>query len=362
MGDSFGSVFELLDAKSFTKIIIEEPDKLDWCVEQFTELLKRIHATQVPEGKLPDMRTTAVGWAKFMTDHLSEEYGTKLLSLMEAVPYNDHMIHGDYHTGNLQLQNDEVLLIDMDTLCVGDPVFELGSIFNAFVGFGEYDHEETKRFQGYDYETANRFWEKFLRAYFGNNEAVIKEAETRARVVGYTRLIRRSIRRGGLDTEKGRAEIDMWKSELLELLDKVDSLTMVQDQLDIEAETKNLPQVLEYIEEHLENVECSPKEKMEIDLAAEEIFVNIAHYAYKPDKGNAVVRVEVSKDPVTVTITFIDKGKPYDPLAKEDPDTTLSAEERQMGGLGIFMTKKLMDEVEYEYADGKNILKLKKKL
>ena len=362
VGDSFGSVFELLDASSFSKIIIEEPEKLDWCVEQFAALLRKIHGTRVPEGKLPDMRETANAWAQFVAQYLPENYARKLTAMMEAVPYDDHMIHGDYHTGNLQLQNDEVLLIDMDTLCVGDPVFEFGSIFNAFVGFGEYDHEETKRFQGYDYETAGLFWKKFLRAYFGNDEEAIRHAEDRARIVGYTRLIRRSIRRGGLETEKGKAEFELWKSELMELLDKVDSLTMTPEQLDIEAETENLPQVLAYIDKHLENVRCSPKERMEIDIAAEEIFVNIANYAYAPDKGNAIIRVEVSDEPVAVTMTFIDNGKPYDPLAKEDPDVTLSAEERAIGGLGIFMTKKAMDLITYEYKDGRNILTLRKNL
>ena len=101
---------------------------------------------------------------------------------------------------------------------------------------------------------------------------------------------------------------------------------------------------------------------MQIEVAAEEIFINIASYAYAPDKGRATVRVEVSPDPVTVTITFIDQGMPYDPLAKEDPDVTLKAEDRPVGGLGIFMVKKTMDDVTYEYKDGKNILRIKKNI
>ena len=101
---------------------------------------------------------------------------------------------------------------------------------------------------------------------------------------------------------------------------------------------------------------------MQIGVAVEEIFVNIANYAYHPDKGNATVRVEVSGDPVCVTITFVDHGVPYDPLAKDDPDVTLSADDREIGGLGIFMTKRIMDDVAYEYKDGQNILTLKKNL
>ena len=101
---------------------------------------------------------------------------------------------------------------------------------------------------------------------------------------------------------------------------------------------------------------------MQIDIAVEEVFVNICKYAYHPDKGRAVVRVSVTDAPVQVKITFIDHGHPYDPLDKDDPDVTLSAEDRPIGGLGIFMVKQTMDAVEYEYKDGSNILTLVKNL
>ena len=102
------------------------------------------------------------------------------------------------------------------------------------------------------------------------------------------------------------------------------------------------------------------KAQIQISVAVEEIFVNIANYAYAPEEGPATLRLEVDEEPLVVTVTFIDHGTPYDPLAKEDPDITLSAEDRQIGGLGIFMVKETMDEVIYEYKDGQNILKLKK--
>ena len=132
------------------------------------------------------------------------------------------------------------------------------------------------------------------------------------------------------------------------------------DEITVEANGGNLHAVIDFIDAHLEASGCPPKTRMHMDLAAEEIFVNIANYAYAPDKGNATVRAEVSGDPVTVTITFIDSGVPFDPLKKADPDTTLSADERAIGGLGVFLTKKLMDDVSYEYRDGQNILSIKK--
>ena len=363
VGESYGSVFELLNARSFSKILAAEPEKLDWCVREYVALLKKIHGTLVPPGKLPDMKETALSWARFLQEYLPEEAGRKLLALVEAVPHDDHMLHGDYHTKNLELQNDEVLIIDMDTLAVGHPVFELASIYNAFIGYYELDHEAIKAFQGFDYETGVEFWRRALAAYLGtNNEYALRAVEDKARILGYARMIRRSIRRKGLETESGRAEIAFWKERLLALLEKEDTLVFARNEMEIEATDENLAAVQSFVEVQLGAVDCPPKAQMQISVAVEEIFINISHYAYAPDKGKATVRVEVSDDPVTVSITFVDHGVPYDPLAKPDPDVALPVGERPVGGLGIFLTKKLMDDVSYEYRDGQNILTLKKKL
>ncbi len=133
-------------------------------------------------------------------------------------------------------------------------------------------------------------------------------------------------------------------------------------ELTIEAKTENLDEVLEFIDDILSEYDCSMKLQMQIDVAVEEIFVNIAHYAYDPGTGDAVITADVSGDPSCLTVTFADSGVPYNPLAKEDPDVTLNVEDRQIGGLGIFMVKKSMDGVEYEHKDGKNVLTIKKAL
>ena len=133
-------------------------------------------------------------------------------------------------------------------------------------------------------------------------------------------------------------------------------------ELTLQASLEKLDEVLAFVEENMEKNECPMKVLMQVQIAVEEIFVNIAHYAYDSGQGMATIRVEVGGDPLQVIITFIDQGVPYDPLKKEDPDITLSAEERKIGGLGIFMVKKSMDDVKYEYADGKNILTISKKI
>ena len=131
-------------------------------------------------------------------------------------------------------------------------------------------------------------------------------------------------------------------------------------EMNIEATIDNIPTVTAWIDEQLEALDCPMKAQMQIDIAIDELFSNIARYAYNPETGPATVRVEVAENPMAVLITFIDKGIPYDPLKQEDPNTHLPAEEREIGGLGIFMVKKTMDDITYEYKDGQNILKIKK--
>lgn len=131
--------------------------------------------------------------------------------------------------------------------------------------------------------------------------------------------------------------------------------------LEIMAEVENLPEVTAFVCEQLENADCPMKVKMQIELALEEIFVNIANYAYAPEKGKAVIGIDIT-DNRQVVLTFEDSGTPYDPLAKQDPDVTLSADKREIGGLGIFMVKKTMDDMYYEYRDKKNVLTLKKSM
>ncbi len=371
VGDSYGSVFELLNAESFSKVLATKPDKINWCVSEATKILRILHNTEVPEGKLPDMKAVALDWAEFVREYLPAEAGDKLVRLISEIPEDNHMIHGDYHSKNLELTNDEVLLIDMDTLAVGHPIFELASMFNAYAGFFELDHDGIKDFQGFDFETASEFWHKSLREYLETtDETVIKDVEDKARIIGYTRLIRRSIRRRGLEIPERKAEIDHWTKELVELLKEKDSLTFERtmeatvnyQEIEVEATPQNLNKVMGFIEENLEIVGAGIKAQMQIAVAVEELYINIAKYAYKnQDKpGMARIRFEVKDDPARAYITFIDQGVYYDPLAKEDPDVTLSAEERPIGGLGIFMVKKSMDDVLYEYKDGQNILTIVK--
>ena len=223
VGDGYGTVTELLNAVSVTKLIRNNPDDLSEAAKYYIDMLKSIHAIEVEDGEVPDMKETALAWADFVAPHLPEEQGKKLRALVEAVPKRNTLMHGDYHTNNIMVQNGEPLLIDMDTLCMGHPVFELGSMFNAFIGYSELDHQVTMNFFGYTHETAEKFWDMSLKMYLGtDDEEVCRAVAEKAMIIGYTRMLRRAIRRP--EEAESPAKIARCKEKLAELLNTVDTL------------------------------------------------------------------------------------------------------------------------------------------
>ena len=225
VGDRYGSVFELLNAQSFAQIIAAEPNKVDECIELSVDLLKKIHSTELEDGEMPDMKAVVIDWVNFLEEYLPSDTYEKLLKLVMDVPKDNHMLHGDYHIKNVMMQNGEVLLIDMDTLCQGHPIFELGSVYNAYCGFHEIDHN-AMGFLGIPYETSVYFWKKTLPLYIGtDDEKVISDVEKKAMIVGYTRLMRRTIRRNGFDTQEGRHQIETYKNHIIDYVKDTDSLT-----------------------------------------------------------------------------------------------------------------------------------------
>ena len=223
VGDGYGTVTELLNAKSITKFIRSNPDDLAVPAKYYIDMLKSIHETTADDGELPDMRETALDWADFVAKHIPQDQADKLRALIEAVPKQNTLMHGDYHTNNVMVQNGEPLLIDMDTLCMGHPIFELGSMFNAFVGYSELDHQNLMDFFGYSFETAGKFWKLSLKMYLStDDEEVLNSVEEKAMVIGYTRMLRRAIRRP--DEKESPAKIARCKEMLATLLGKIDTL------------------------------------------------------------------------------------------------------------------------------------------
>lgn len=220
IGDGYGSLTELLNATSVTKLIKANADNLSQSVAYFADTLKELHSIEVEEGTLPDYKKWVLEWADFLSDYLDSEHAQKMCMLIKGIPDSNYMIHGDYHSNNVMVQNGEPILIDMDTLAVGHPVLELGSTFNAYIGFGELDKAEIETFLGIDADTAKRFWHLSLAAYLGTDDKkTIDDVENKAKVIGYMRLLRRGLRRNA-----DKATVNHYKAKLIETLDKVETL------------------------------------------------------------------------------------------------------------------------------------------
>ena len=220
IGDGYGSLTELLNATSVTKLIKANPDDFSRSVAYFVDTMKEIHSTEVEADTLPDFKKWVLEWADFLAEYLESDKAQKMHALIEGIPDSNYMIHGDYHSNNVMVQNGEPILIDMDTLAVGHPILELGSTFNAYIGFSELDKTQVESFLGIDSETAQRFWRLSLARYLGtDDESVIDDVENKAKVIGYMRLLRHCLRRDG-----DEVTVNHYRTKLIEVLDKVDTL------------------------------------------------------------------------------------------------------------------------------------------
>ena len=224
VGDKYGSVFELLSAKSLTKLMVEDPDNKDKYIKIFADMLKEIHSTPVKEGLLPSAKQAALAWVVWLKEHLPEDIYDKLYKLVDAVPESNMMVHGDYHTNNVHYANGEAILIDMDTLSTGNPIFEFSSIYLAYKGYGELDHSFVEDFIKLDWDTANYTYDKLVDLYFDDkDEQYKKDVKAHAQVVGYTRALRRTIKRYPERVE----HIEYYKKQLIDLVKVTDSLAVL---------------------------------------------------------------------------------------------------------------------------------------
>ncbi len=220
VGDLYGSVFELLNAKSFAKLLAETGD-YDTLAKQSIDILKTIHSTVLKEGELPSKKQESLGWAEYVKEYLPAEIGEKIVKLFNEIPESNNMLHGDYHIKNIMRQGDENLLIDMDTLSVGHPVYEWSQMYLAYLGFSETDPEDVMRFLGITREISEKFWNSSLKYYFdGMDSAFVEQAVIMARIIGYVRLLRRTIKR----SPEKKDVIENCTKQLCELVPKTDKL------------------------------------------------------------------------------------------------------------------------------------------
>ena len=223
VGESFGSVFELIDTKSFSQLISEEPENFELYTDRYANLLRKIHDTDVSPDDVPDIKPLIKKWLEGCRRFLADDVNEKLERLVDEAPDTLKMIHGDYHTNNLMMQNGETILIDMDTLARGIPVFELANVHGALVAFGKINPEKQEKFTHVPYDICVKMWERFLPVYFKTDDRkFLDECEKKIELFSYVRFLRHVGRREeNPDTKK---EVELCVEKITGLCSEVDDL------------------------------------------------------------------------------------------------------------------------------------------
>lgn len=226
-GGGYGSVYELLDASNLADELASGRKTMDEVVQLEVELLKTIHSTEVNPDQIPPFTEKAMKWLEYDKDHLPADKYEKLCSLVQSIPDDNHLIHGDFHMKNIMYQNGECLLIDMDSLSHGNTVYELVTIWCSYVGLGEIDNTIVENFLGIPYQDAVKIWKMTVTSFFEtDDQAKIKEIEDKVRILGYARIIRRCVRKNRIANETGKKEYENAVSNICSLLAHVDSLVL----------------------------------------------------------------------------------------------------------------------------------------
>lgn len=218
VGDKYGSVFELLEAKSVTEAIIENKNDLEKYAILSSNLLKQIHATSLKDNDLPDIALKMEKRVARLESKLTKEEHHKLLGMINSIPRTNNLIHGDFHTNNIMLEQGEIRLIDMDTLAMGNPIFELANVYTAYVAFGIFDPKKIEDFFKLDLESLRKFYDIFIRNYLpGYND----EIENKLKLLSYIRFYNHIVKRDGDNSESAKL-----LEYIKELLTKVDNLVL----------------------------------------------------------------------------------------------------------------------------------------
>ena len=225
VGKRYGSIFELINAKTFAELLQEDPSQIEFVAEQTVELAKTLHETEAPIG-IPRHSDVARDWLEEARGSFDTEHFAKLSALIKSIPETDTMLHGDLHIKNIMQYEDEALLIDMDTLSSGHPIYELACIYNAYEGFGICDPNVFKSFLSVDESVVKPLLHRILELYLDtDDEARISEVKEKASVIGLLRVLRRIIRIGEQDTPEGKRLLEECHDRIVRAIDHLDTLT-----------------------------------------------------------------------------------------------------------------------------------------
>ena len=184
----------MLDAHSASDYIKESDENFERFISKSVELMNQIHAVEVMPGELSDMKERTLGWINKLDKYLPSDARKKLTALTEKVPDSHTLLHADFHLKNILVTGDELMLVDMDTLCAGDPIFEIATIYNSYMEFPSISPEAAE-FLGIDVETAKRIWERTLQLYLESTGEDAQEITKTARTLGCLRILDYADRR-----------------------------------------------------------------------------------------------------------------------------------------------------------------------
>ena len=227
VGDKYGSVFELLKATNYNDLLRDEPERKDEIIRDYAHFLRRVHAVEMEQGELPDARRVFLGYLDALRAFLPQDLFDRLHALFCAMPENLHAIHGDIHMKNIMLSGDEPLLIDMETLSIGDPVFDLQGLFVTYQLFGEDDPDNAMQFLGIPQSLSDDIWEKAIAYYYDDRDAAaIPEIRRKIQIVAYVRFLQILLLLGIGSEELKQIRVEHTLAHLRELAWKVDSLAL----------------------------------------------------------------------------------------------------------------------------------------
>ena len=216
VGDKYGVCFEMLDCKSLRNVVAENKDKLKDYVQKYVDLLKKMNSIECHNPIVPPIKNEYLTKLEDVKDTFTSDQYDKMVKLINSIPDTNTIVHGDCHFKNILIQNDNFVLIDMETLSIGHPIFELASLFSAYVGFSEFNEEESMKFFGIPKEDCVNLYNALIKLYFGKEDPVIKD---KIALLGYINTYRWYRRHS--DDQK---ITNNYKNRLLELLNKYDNL------------------------------------------------------------------------------------------------------------------------------------------
>lgn len=221
VGNRYGSLFELVNSSTISVLIAQNPTRVKEFAQEMASLAKTIHSISGENMQIDSYIPEVHAWIEGGLAYEDEALAKKMHALIDALPVTKTLIHGDFHAGNIMVQNGEYLLIDMGKLAMCHPIIELAGIYMFYIGFGEIDKESIEKFKGFSYETSKEYYKHFMESYLGteDTDSVVKKAA----LLSYIRLVRRCYKKGADLSAKDRQAADYYMSRIRELAEEVDN-------------------------------------------------------------------------------------------------------------------------------------------